>query len=109
MSFNEDIAEFGVVGLSQSGELIPLSIENVNQYNHSTHQLHHFIKKGDYARNKKWYDERGIKQKLILLPIWVHLAVHQSPAGANLTDEQFKQKVGISRWELLFNRRHTNY
>lgn len=108
MTMQEDIQRYSIYGLSD-GKLIPLSIENVKQYNHFTHNLHHYIKKGEYARNKAWYDERGIKQKLILLPIWVHLAVHQSPAGANLSDEQFKQKVGISRWELLFNRRHTEY
>ena len=108
MTMNEDIAMFPIYGLSQ-GKLIPLSIENVNQYNHTTHQLHHYIKQQNYRKNKAWFDERGIKQKLILLPVWVHLAVHQSPAGANLSDEEFKEKVGISRWELIFNRRHSEY
>lgn len=107
MTMNEDIQQFDIFGLSD-GKLIPLSIENVNQYNHSTHNLHHFIKKGDYVRNKQWYDERGIKQKLILLPIYLHEQVHLQ-AVKNLTDEQFKEQYKISRWELLFNRRHTEY
>lgn len=60
MTMNEDIRRYPIYGLS-GGKLIPLSIANVNQYNHTTHNLHHFIKKGEYARNKAWYDERGIK------------------------------------------------
>lgn len=107
MTMNEDIQQFDIFGLSD-GQLIPLSIENVKQYNHFTHNLHHYIKKGDYARNKKWYDERGIKQKLILLPIFLHEQVHNQ-AVKNLTDEQFLEQYKISRWQLLFNRRHTEY
>lgn len=107
MTMQEDISRYPIYGLS-NGKLIPLSIENVKQYNHFTHNLHHFIKKGDYARNQKWYDERGIKQKLILLPIYLHEQVHLQ-AVKNLTDEEFKEKVGLSRWQLLFNRRHTEY
>ena len=108
MTMQEDIQRYPIYGLSD-GRLIPLSIANVSQYNHFTHNLHHFIKKGEYARNKKWYDERGIKQKLILLPIYLHLAVHSSPASPNISDEQFLEQYKISRWELLFNRRHTEY
>ena len=107
MTMQEDISRYPIYGLSD-GRLIPLSIANVSQYNHYTHNLHHFIKKGEYARNKAWYDERGIKQKLILLPIYLHEQVHLQ-AVKNLTDEQFKEKYKISRWELLFNRRHSEY
>lgn len=107
MTMQEDIQRYPIYGLS-NGKLIPLSIANVSQYNHYTHNLHHFIKKGEYARNKAWYDERGIKQKLILLPIYLHEQVHLQ-AVKNLTDEQFKGQYKISRWELLFNRRHTEY
>lgn len=107
MTMQEDIQRYPIYGLS-NGKLIPLSIENVNQYNHNTHNLHHFIKKGDYARNQKWYDERGIKQKLILLPIYLHEQVHLQ-AVKNLTDKEFMEQYKISRWDLLFNRRHTEY
>ena len=107
MTMQEDIQRYPIYGLS-NGKLIPLSIANVNQYNHFTHNLHHYIKKGEYARNQKWYDKRGIKQKLILLPIYLHEQVHLQ-AVKNLTDEEFKDKYKISRWELLFNRRHTEY
>lgn len=104
MTMQEDINRFPIYGLSD-GKLIPLSIENVKQYNHFTHNLHHFIKKGEYARNQAWYDERGIKQKLILLPIYLHLAVHSSPASPNISDEQFLEKFRINKWDLLFNRK----
>lgn len=107
MTMQEDISRYPIYGLSD-GKLIPLSIENVNQYNHTTHNLHHYIKKGDYARNQKWYDERGIKQKLILLPIYLHEQVHNQ-AIKNLSDEQFLEKYKISRWDLLFNRKYTEY
>lgn len=107
MSMSEDIERYPVYGLS-NGKLIPLSIENIKQYNHFTHNLHHFIKKGDYARNQKWYDERGIKQKLILLPIYLHEQVHLQAVN-NMSDEEFEQHFKISRWELLFNRRHSEY
>lgn len=104
MTMREDIGLYPIYGLSD-GKLIPLSLENLNQYNHYTHNLHHYIKKGDYARNKAWYQERGIKQKLILLPIYLHLAVHSSPASPNISDEQFEEKFKISKWNLLFNRK----
>lgn len=107
MTMQEDISKYPIYGLSD-GKLIPLSIENVKQYNHFTHNLHHFIKKGEYARNQKWYDDRGIKQKLILLPIYIHEQVHLQ-AVKNLTDEEFKAQYKISRWDLVFNRRHTEY
>lgn len=107
MTMQEDIQRYSIYGLSD-GKLIPLSIENVKQYNHYTHNLHHYIKKGEYARNQKWYDERGIKQKLILLPIYLHEQVHLQ-AVKNLSDAEFLDKYKISRWELLFNRRHSEY
>lgn len=43
-TMQEDISRYPIYGLSD-GKLIPLSIENVKQYNHFTHNLHHFIKK----------------------------------------------------------------
>lgn len=107
MTMQEDIQRYSIYGLSD-GKLIPLSIENVKQYNHFTHNLHHYIKKGEYARNQKWYDDRGIKQKLILLPIYLHEQVHLQ-AVKNLTDKEFLDKYKISRWQLLFNRRHSEY
>jgi hypothetical protein len=101
---NDDIKKYPVYALSQQG-LIPIEITSVNDYNHQTHQLHHYIRQGAYNGNKEWYDKHGIEQKLILMPNYVHLIVHNSPTGANVTDEQFLKKFKINRCDLLFNRR----
>ena len=107
MSMNDDIKKYQVYALSGQG-LVPIEITSTNDYNHMTHQLHHFIKQQSYNRNKDWYDNKGIEQKLILLPNFVHEQVHQQ-AIKNLTDEEFEEKFKISRWELLFNRRYSKY
>lgn len=107
MSMNDDIKKYPVYALSQQG-LIPIEITSVNDYNHQTHQLHHFVKQQSYNGNEDWYKLHGIEQKLILLPCYVHEQVHNI-AVHNLTDEEFKEKFNISRWELLFNRRYSDY
>lgn len=107
MTMNEDIKKYPVYALSQRG-LVPIDISSINDYNHQTHQLHHYIKQQSYNGNKEWYDKRGIKQKLILLPCFVHEHVHNT-AVKNLTDEEFQEKFKISRWDLLFNRKYSSY
>ena len=106
---NDDIDEFGVVGLTHKGELVRVPVFSTNDYDHNKYELHHFIKQQDYRRNKGWFDEHNVKQKLILLPKWLHLIVHSSPYGAKLTDQEFEQKFKISRWDLVFNRRYSRY
>lgn len=109
MTMNEDIKKYGVYGLTHEGALVLLPIHSTGDYNHLTHQLHHFIKQQDYKRNEQWFTVHDIKQKLILLPVWVHNIVHNSPNGADLSDEEFLKKFKISRWDLVFNRRHSKY
>ena len=110
MSMNEDLKKYSLYCLNHNGELIPCTwIKSTEDYNHRVMNVHHFIPKGEYKRNKKWYDERGIKQKLIYLPSWMHLMVHQDPAGGNISDEEFLFKFNISRWDLVFNRRYSKY
>lgn len=110
MSMNDDLKKYPVYALSITGEIIPMPhIKTTEDYNHLTHHLHHYIRQGAYAGNKWWYDKKGIKQKLILLPVWLHLIVHNSPDGAQVTDEEFKMRFNISRWDLVFNRRHSEY
>ena len=101
---NDDIKRFPVYALSQQG-LVPIEIYSTEDYNHITHQLHHFIRQGAYNGNEQWYKTRGIEQKLILMPVWVHNELH----GMKYTDEEFEEKIGVSRWELLFNRRYSKY
>jgi hypothetical protein len=94
---NDDIKQFPVYGLCRQG-LVPIEIYSTEDYNHYTHHLHHYIKQQDWKRNQKWFEERGIKQKLILLPVQVHIDLH-----ACISD--FKKKYNIDRSELLFSRR----
>lgn len=104
---NDDIKKYPVYGLSKEG-LVKIELESVEDYNHFTHQLHHYIKQQDYERNKQWFDDRGIKQKLILLPSFCHEQVHFQGIK-NLSDADFKKKFHIGRWELLFNRHYSEY
>ena len=108
MGMNEDIAKYGVYGLTHRGELVRVPIYSTDDYNHYSHQLHHFIKQQDYKRNREWFDERGIKQKLILLPVQMHEEVHYQGIK-NPTNKEFKEKYKISRYDLVFNRRYSKY
>lgn len=105
---NEDIKNFDVYFLDiTTGRLIKTTqIKSTDDYNHYMFHLHHYIK--DYEKNKKWYDERGIKQKLILMPIIVHEYVHNQGIKA-ISDEEFKARFKISKWDLIFNRKYSAY
>ncbi len=88
------------------GQLVPVSwIKSTDDYDHSRFNLHHYIEYEAYTGNEEWYEMRGIKQKLILISIPIHEQLHFI-AIKNLTDEQFKQKYKISRWKLIYNRKH---
>lgn len=108
MSMNEDIAKYGVFGLTHTGELVRVPIFSTDDYNHYTHHLHHYIKQQDYKRNREWFEQRGIKQKLILLPIYLHQIIHYQGIK-NPTNKEFKEKYKISRYDLVFNRRYSKY
>lgn len=94
---NDDIKEFPVYGLCRQG-LVPIEIHSTDDYNHFTHHLHHYIKQQDWKRNQKWFEERGIEQKLILMPVQVHVDLHNCISN-------FKEKYNIDRSKLIFNRR----
>ena len=95
---NDDIKKFSVYGLCTQG-LVPIEIHSTEDYNHYTHHLHHYIKQQDWKRNQKWFEERGIEQKLILLPVQVHIDLHNCISN-------FKEKYNIDRSKLLFSRRN---
>ena len=44
MTMNEDIAKYGVFGLTHTGELVRVPVFSTDDYNHYTHHLHHYIK-----------------------------------------------------------------
>ena len=109
MSINDDLSRYPVYALSITGEIIQMPhIKTTGDYNHLTHHIHHYIRQGAYARNKWWYDKRGIKQKLFLVPIFLHEQIHHT-AVKNLKDEEFQEKFHISRWDLVFNRKFSKY
>lgn len=106
---NKDIQEFDIYVLTRSGKLKQIFwLKSTNDYNHYLFNLHHFIEKQHYRDNEQWYKERGIKQKLILLPVIIHEQLH-GIAIKNLSDEEFKARYKISKWALLFNRKFSEY
>lgn len=106
---NEDIRNYPIYQLTPYGALVPIDwINSVNDYNHSIFHLHHYIEKHHYNKNKQWYKDRDIEQKLILMTIPIHEQLHNI-AIRTLSDEEFKQRYRISKWDLIFNRKHSKY
>lgn len=105
---NAEIVRYKTYLLTNKGRLTEINLCSADDYNHNKMQLHHFILFRDYLRNKEWFDENGIEQKLILMPITVHEQVHQQ-AVKNLSDDEFLYRYGISRWDLLFSRKNSRY
>lgn len=91
--------------LNKSGGLVKIYLTTLNQYNHSNCELHHYIPYSDYVQRPKWYEDRGIKQKLILVSKVCHEHIEHRGIEV-LTDEEFYRKYHIRRSELLFKRRN---
>lgn len=103
MSMNEDIKKYPIYLLNSSGELVRIyTIMSTDDYNHFYFHLHHYILKQDYEKNENWYIKNGILQKLILLRIPIHEQLH-GIAVKNLSNEDFAQKYGIEKCQLLYN------
>lgn len=103
---NKEIEKYPIY-IVQNGKIDKCSfVTSTKDYNHFEYHIHHYIK--DYEKNKNWYVLHGIKQKLFLLPIPMHEQVHNR-AIKNMDDDQFKNHYGVSRWELLFNRKYSEY
>lgn len=107
-NMNKEIEKYPIFFINTSGQLIrTYKIKNTQDYSHS-YNLHHYIPYSDYERNKKWYEERGIKQKLILMSIQLHEQLHNQ-AIKNLSDSEFLARYKISKYELIFNKRYSKY
>ena len=105
-SMNDDIKEFGVHILVPNGRVLKIGfIRSTDDYNHYTHNIHHFIKSTKYHKDKQWYKERGIEQKLILMSIRAHKDLEIYP----IPDEKFFEKYHIERKELLFSKKWSEY
>lgn len=94
---NYDIREYGVYSIT--GKFLP-QIKNTSSYNHFIYNCHHYIKNQHYIRNPQWFVQRGIKQKLILLPVKLHADLHSA-----MSNERFKELYNIERKYLLYSRK----
>lgn len=94
---NNDIKEYGVYSIY--GKFMP-QIKNINCYNHFTHNLHHYIKNQHYVKNPQWFIQRGIKQKLIYMPVKMHFDLHSA-----MSNERFFEKYGIERKKIIYIRK----
>ncbi len=104
---NREIAIYKIFFLNTSGRLIPVNwIKTTKDYDHFQFELHHYIPYSVYERNKQWFIDRGIEQKLILVKKHTHEQIHFQ-AIKNLTDYEFEKHYKISRWKLIFNKKHT--
>lgn len=107
-TMNDDIKKYPIYTVI-NGRIIELNnIKSTADYNHYSHNLHHFIPKQQYEKNKNWYEERGIKQKLLLIPISMHEQIHNQGVHI-LSDDDFEVFYKISRWDLIFNKRYSKY
>lgn len=107
-TMNEDILKYPIFVFDNGRLFLTERIKSTNDYNHYTHNLHHYIPKQQYEKNESWFVVRGIKQKLILVPISMHEQIHNQ-AVVNLSDDDFYGRYKINRWDLIFNRKHSKY
>ena len=91
-TMNEDIKKYPVYIITKAGQLKRVFyIQSTDDYNHYLYNLHHYIPKSQFVGNEKWYQDRGIEQKLILMSIQLHEQVHNQ-AIKNLSDEEFENR-----------------
>ncbi len=107
-TMSEDIKKYPIYTVIK-GKLIKLNnIKSTADYNHYSHNLHHFIPGQQYEKNKSWFKERGVEQKLLLIPIAMHEHIHNQGVFI-LSDDDFEVCYKISRWDLIFNRKYSKY
>lgn len=94
--------------LNKLGKLVKIYLNSLSDYDHNQFELHHFIQYQAYIQNPKWYEERGIKQKLILVSKICHEHI-ENRGIRNLSDDEFERKYKIARRELLFSKKHSIY
>ena len=106
---NEDIKKYPIYIITKVGQLKQVfNIKSTEDYTHYLYNLHHYIPKSQFVGNEKWYQDRGIEQKLILMSIQLHEQVHNQ-AIKNLSDEEFEKRYKISKWDLIFNKKFSKY
>lgn len=94
--------------LTKSGKLQKIWLNSLSDYNHSKCELHHYIQYNAYVQNPQWYEDRGIKQKLILVSKICHEHI-ENRGVKTMTDTEFEQIYKISRYKLIFNKKYSKY
>lgn len=109
MSVTSDLGKYPLYGVTPEGLFGELDINNLpTPQKQERHHIHHYIKQQDYKRNKEWFDSHGIKQKLFWIPGSMHEQLHFQ-AVKNMSDEEFEAHYKVSRWNLIFSRKHSKY
>lgn len=103
-TMNEDIKKYPIYALDNGRLFRIYNIHSTRDYNHYMYSMHHYILRMHYEDNIQWYKDRGIEQKLILLPIYIHEQVHNI-AIKNLSDEDFEKYFKISRNKLFYRKK----
>lgn len=106
---NEEIKKYPIFLINTAGKLIPIScIKSTDDYDHFKYCLHHYIEFQAYNQNPKWYEERGIKQKLIFMSNICHEHIHNIGIKT-LSDKEFEEKYKIKKTELIFKKKSSEY
>lgn len=77
-------------------------ITDTTCYDHCSFELHHMIKFTHYEQNKKWYQEHGLENCLILIRKKMHQ--HLENPIHELPNEVFYNTYKINKWELVFDK-----
>lgn len=99
MSMKDDIKLYPIYIFKNTQLKRVFEISDTSNYNHYTHELHHFVPKSIRKINKERYTRLEHLQKLILVSKQEHLDIH------NMSDDRFYKKYGIERKELLYSRK----
>jgi hypothetical protein len=105
MTTKEDLQKYQLY-VYENRKLIP--IEPIESWNKYYMNIHHYIKQQQYKRNPQWFRDRGIEQKLFLIPISFHECIHNQGIK-HLTDNEFYAQYGVKRSDMLFNKKWSTY
>lgn len=103
---DREIEQYPVYVLGRRGRLVRTQrVHSTRDYNHCLIHLHHYIPYNEYWKHYQWFKDRGIEQKLILLPIPMHEQLHYI-AISNLSEKEFEEEYGMPRSELIFYKKN---
>ena len=98
-TMNDDIAKYPVYMLHNKQLISAQWIQSTSNYNHYVYQLNHFIRKSVRKNSPEFYKRVEHLQKLILMPAQMNYDLE------TMGEESFKNKWGIEKDLLVFNRK----